>query len=85
VPGVTIRPAGTTDRSELARLAELNERHIPEGRILVVEVESSLVAALPLDGGPLLSDLWRPTADLVQLLELRSGQIRTRAVSRRAA
>jgi hypothetical protein len=45
--------------------------------VLVAEVESDIVAALPVAGGPLLSDMWRPTSDAVQLLELRSGQIKT--------
>jgi hypothetical protein len=77
VPGITIRTARATDSVALSRLAEISERRVPSGLVLVAEVESDIVAALPVAGGPLLSDLWRPTSDAVQLLELRSGQIKT--------
>jgi hypothetical protein len=42
------------------------------------------VAALPVEGGALLSDLRRPIGDVHQLLELRSEQLRVRD-RRRAA
>ena len=60
-------------------LAAMSERRIPTGVILVAEVEHELVAAVPLDGGPPLSDISRPTADVIQLLELRSNQLRRAA------
>jgi hypothetical protein len=85
VPKVTIRPARAADLGDLTRLAELSERRLPTGPVLVAEVESELVAALPLEGGPLLSDLWRPTHDVAQLLELRSEQLRAAERARRAA
>jgi len=77
IPGVTIREAQAADRRVLSALAELSERRVPAGPVLVAEVESSVVAALPLQGGPLLTDLRRPTRDVAQLLELRSSQIRS--------
>ena len=73
---VTIRRASTGDAAMLAELAAMSERRIPTGVILVAEVEDELVAAVPLDGGPALSDISRPTADVIQLLELRSNQLR---------
>lgn len=76
LPGVTIRPARAADALELVRLAEISERRVPSGLVLLAEVGVDIVAALPVDGGPLLSDLRRPTGDLVQLLELRSDQLR---------
>lgn len=76
VPEVTIRPARSADFMHLTRLAELSERRVPSGLVLVAEVEAGIIAALPVDGGPLLSDFARPTADVVQLLELRSEQLR---------
>lgn len=85
VPKVTIRPARAADLADLTRLAELSERRLPTGLVLVAEVESELVAALPVEGGPLLSDLWRPTLDVAQLLELRSEQVRAAERTRRAA
>ncbi len=85
VPKVTIRPARAADLGDLTRLAELSERRLPTGLVLVAEVESDVVAALPVDGGPLLSDLWRHTLDVAQLLELRSEQLRAAERARRAA
>jgi hypothetical protein len=85
VPKVTIRPARAADLGALTRLADLSERRLPTGLVLVAEVESAVVAALPVEGGPLLSDLWRPTGDVAQLLELRTEQLRAAARARRAA
>jgi len=76
VPNVTIRSASAADVRDLTRLAEISERRVPLGLVLVAQIESDVVAALPVEGGPLLSDLRRSTADVVQLLELRSEQIR---------
>jgi hypothetical protein len=76
IPKVTIRPARAADLRDLTRLAALSERRLPTGLVLVAEVESDVVAALPVEGGPLLSDLWRSTLDVAQLLELRSEQLR---------
>jgi hypothetical protein len=76
VPAVHIRPASPTDARALARLAAASERRLPSGVVLVAEVESKVVAAVPVDGDYVLADLWRPTSDVVQLLELRSGQLR---------
>jgi hypothetical protein len=73
---VTIRRASAADASQLAELAALSERRVPTGPVLVAQVEYDLVAALPLAGGPALADITRATADVVQLLELRSEQLR---------
>jgi hypothetical protein len=45
--------------------------------VLVAAVDSEVVAALPVEGGHALTDLWRPTGDVVQLLELRAKQEQT--------
>jgi hypothetical protein len=76
VPDVVIRSAAATDTRALVRLAEASERRLPSGLVLVAEVESRVVAALPMDDSYVLSDLLRPTSDVVQLLELRSEQLR---------
>lgn len=83
--GVTIRAAGPTDVTQLIRLAEMAERRVPTGHVLVAQVESELVAALPVAGGPVIADLRRSTADVVQLLELRSRQLRRAQRAREAA
>jgi hypothetical protein len=85
VPGIRIRPAGPGDGAELSVLAEISERRLPSGLVLVAEVgDAGIAAALPVQGGPVLTDIRRPTGDLVQLLELRSEQLRAGA-RRRAA
>lgn len=84
VPEVTIRRAVAADGLQLARLAEVSERRLPSGLVLVAEVESGIVAALPVDGGPVLADVRRGTQDVVQLLELRTEQLRA-SDRRRAA
>jgi hypothetical protein len=76
VPRVVIRPAANGDAQAIARLAELSERRVPAGPVLVAEVETEVVAALPLGERHVLADLFRPTGDVVQLLELRSEQLR---------
>jgi hypothetical protein len=73
---VTIRRASVADAQQLAELAALSERRVPRGPVLVAQVDRDLVAAVPLDGGPALADVTRATADVVQLLELRSRQVR---------
>ena len=73
---VTIRPAQTEDALEIARLSELDERRIPTGYVLVAELNKSIIAAMPLNGGHTVRDPLRPTSDVVELLELRSRQLR---------
>ena len=73
---MVIRPAAADDTRALIRLAEASERRLPSGLVLVAEVETRVVAALPMEDRYVLSDLLRPTSDVVQLLELRSEQLR---------
>jgi hypothetical protein len=73
---VVIRPATGADAPAVERLAEASERRAPSGLVLVAEVDDHVVAALPLEERYVLTDLWRPTGDVVQLLELRSEQLR---------
>ena len=73
---VTIRPAGATDERDIARLSDLDERHVPTGYVLVAELDESIIAAMPLDGGHTVTDPLRSTADVIELLEVRSRQLR---------
>lgn len=82
LPDVLIRPAGVADGRQLARLAAVSERRLPSGLVLVAEVESEVVAALPLQERYVLADIRRPTGDVVQLLELRAEQLRAARLER---
>jgi hypothetical protein len=80
---VTVRFASRRDAEAIERLAELDSRSVPSGATLVAEVGGEILAALPLRGGTALADPFRPTAEVLRLLELREAQLRGRARSRR--
>lgn len=75
VADVVIRLSTACDRAALAALATLDETVFPAGRTLVAEVDGTLRAALPLDGGRPFADPFSATAELVDLLELRARQL----------
>ena len=74
-PTIALRLDRVADDRALARLAALEERRVPEGRLVIAELDGRLVAALPLDGGPALRDPFVRTAHLQHLLELRVAQL----------
>jgi hypothetical protein len=72
-----IRMASPADEAALARLAQVDgHRELDGPQLLVAEVDGELIAALPLDGGKAMADPFRPTAAVVEMLELRAGQLR---------
>jgi hypothetical protein len=73
---VTVRRFAERDIDGVHRLAALDEKPVPTGGVLVAEQAGELVAALPLDGGDALADPFKPTADVVALLQLRAEQLR---------
>ncbi len=75
-PGtVTIRHAQVEDRPAVERLAGIEDRLPPRGAVLIAEIDEQILAALPLDGTAPVSDPLRPTAGLIDLLELRLRQL----------
>ena len=70
-PTVVIRAARGSDGDRLAQLAHLDSQRPLAGEILVAEQGGELVAALGADRA--IADPFRPTADLVALLRVRSG------------
>jgi hypothetical protein len=72
---ITVRRAVPADRSELERLAALDSARPPTGPTLVAEVDSRMLAALPLGSGRPIADPFEPTAAVVALLELRAAQM----------
>jgi hypothetical protein len=75
VTRVTLRYAAAADAPRLQLLAALDCGDPPEGPALVAEVDGRLRAALPLDGGPAISDPSRGGCELLDLLRLRALQL----------
>jgi hypothetical protein len=73
---LTVRPLEQSDSDAIRVLAALDGRHVPDGPALVAEVNDEVLAALPLGGGKVLADPFKPTAHLVAMLELRARQLR---------
>ena len=81
-PNVSIREAEPTDLRALMRLAELDSRHMPAGRMLVAKADGSIRAAIGVDDGRVISDPFIASGSLVDLLELRASQVRREATRR---
>jgi hypothetical protein len=73
---VALRLERVSDRRALVELAALDGRALPAGPLVVAEREGRIVAALPVAGGPGISDPFVTTRHIVPLLELRADQIR---------
>ena len=80
---VVIRQARGDEAGALADLALLDEAEMPAGPALVAEVDGSIRAALPLDGGRPIADPFRRTSNLIALLEARASQLSREAGGRR--
>jgi hypothetical protein len=76
-PTVVIRAARGSDGPALRRLAELDSREVPAGDVLLAETDDEVVAAVSLATGAHIADPFRPTADVVDLLEYRARRLRT--------
>jgi hypothetical protein len=74
-PQLTLRLATLADAGALARLADLDSARLPDGALLVAEVDGQLLAALSLGGGSLVADPFVPTAQLAPLLRARAAQL----------
>ena len=83
-PAVVIRAARGSDGPALDRLAELDSQRLPSGDLLVGERAGELVAAYSPATRAVVADPFRPTADVVALLELH-GAPRARRSGRRLA
>ena len=72
---LSVRPFAERDIDAIRLLAALDSKQVPTGAVLVAEQAGEVVAALPLDGGNVLADPFKPTADVVALLKLRASQL----------
>ncbi len=73
---LTIRPAAAADAERVARLAQLDSSHAPQGDLLLAEVGGELWAALSLADGHAVADPLRPSSEAVWMLAERSRQMR---------
>jgi hypothetical protein len=76
---IAIRRAVPADSAAIARLEGLADRRLPRAPLLVAEVDGELVAAAPEAGGDVVTDPFRVTLDVAELLRLRSNQLRAAA------
>jgi len=79
---ITIRTSTAADAVGLARLAALDSAEIPCGRMLIAEVDGSMRAAMPLDGGRPIADPFAESAHVLELLEVHARAL-TPAASQR--
>jgi hypothetical protein len=76
---IVIRYALPTDGPALSRLEGLSGRSLGRAPVLVAEADGELVAATPAAGGAMVTDPFRVTLDITELLRLRSSQLRAAA------
>ena len=67
---ITIRSRAEQDSEAIERVAAMDSGRAPQGDALVAIVGGELQAIMPLDGGRVLADPFRPTAHLVELLRM---------------
>ena len=82
---MTIRRADLADLAALDRLAALDSASAPTGEVLVGEVGGELWAAVEIDSGRAIADPFRPSAELVELLQLHARGSCARAPRARLA
>ena len=75
---VTLRICGLDDEGDRRRLAALDSAAPLTGKVLAVEQQGELRAAIALEGGRVIADPFHRTAHLVELLETRAAQIERR-------
>ena len=70
---IEIRPARPTEAFAVRRLAYLDSQRPLRGDVLVALADDVPVAAVSLTDGRIVADPFRPTADVVDLLRLRTS------------
>jgi hypothetical protein len=81
----TVRLAEPRDAQAVRAIAELDCARVPEGTLLVGELGGAIQAVLPVAGGVAVANPFVRTVELVNLLELRAGQLRELGVGDSAA
>ncbi len=73
---ITIRPLREEDVPAVELLAELEERPVPRGPLLLAEVEGTIAAAIGLEGGETVANPFSKSASAISLLHVRAAQLR---------
>ena len=73
---IVIRPLQEGDEPAVALLAQLDERPVPSGRLLVAEVEGSVEAAIGVETRETVANPFSGSAGAVSLLHVRAAQLR---------
>ena len=74
---IAVRVLDDSDRDRLEHLAGLDSARLPaRAAMLGAEVDGRLIAAISLRDGSLVADPFVPTAAAVELLRIRSAQLR---------
>lgn len=74
---VVVRLATPADDAAIQRVASLDGRKAPAGRVLVAEVDGEVIAALSVAGRQAVADPFRWTSDVVALMEMCAEQVAT--------
>ena len=72
---VAVRLARQEDEMAIHRIASLDGKKAPRGRVLVAEADREIIAALAIEGGNAVADPFRWTSDVVALMEMRAEQL----------
>lgn len=72
---VAVRLARPEDEAAIRRIASLDGKKAPAGRLLVAEADGEVIAALPIAGGDAVADPFQWTSDVVALMEMRAEQL----------
>ncbi|MDQ2675663.1 MAG: hypothetical protein M3Y34_02550 [Actinomycetota bacterium] len=81
---ITIRTARDEDMASLARVAARDTHAMPQGRLLVATVGTDVRAAISLDDGAIVADPFHRTAELVEMLKIRTAATRPSGSNRTA-
>lgn len=73
---LAIRLATDADAADLQRLVALDQRTMPQGKVLLGIVDGETRAAVSVADGGTVSDPFHATADVVALLKLRAERLR---------
>ena len=73
---ITIRPLREADVPAVQLLAELEDRPLPPGPLLLAEVEGTIEAAIGLEGRETVANPFSGSASAVSLLHVRAAQLR---------